>query len=194
MKRSGKRLSALKDAAETAVLVRVERPSITEDRLDGFVVGLSEKLVLLHLLDRSLFLDGYSAVPLRHVETARVLDDHDSFADRALRLRGERPLAQPKVLLHDLASLLSSADGLFPLVTIHAERLHADECYIGRARRMTRTAVELREIDPAARWGRIESYKFRDITRVDFGGRYEDALWQVSEHERCTGSPGGSIP
>ena len=35
--------------------------SLTEDRLDGYVAGLSEKLVLLHLLDKSLSLNGYMA-------------------------------------------------------------------------------------------------------------------------------------
>jgi hypothetical protein len=37
--------------------------------------------------------------------------------------------------------------------------------------------VTLLEIGPDATWdGRLESYQLSEITRVDFGGDYEDAL------------------
>jgi hypothetical protein len=45
---------------------------------------------------------------------------------------------------------------------------------------MAEKIVTLKKIDPDARWGDTKRYRFRDLTKVDFGGGYEEALMLVA--------------
>ena len=49
---------------------------------------------------------------------------------------------------------------------------------------MAEEAVALKKIDPDARWGDTKRYRFRDLTKVDFGGGYEQGLALVAEDNR----------
>jgi hypothetical protein len=75
---------------------------------------------------------------------------------------------------------LKRANELFPLITISRERIDRNACQIGRIVSMNRVSFELEEIDTDASWGGRHRYKFSDVTRVDFGGGYEDALARVA--------------
>ncbi len=77
-----------------------------------------------------------------------------------------------------------TANEQFPLVTIHRESMDDSVCYIGKVAKFTPKTVTLDKIDPAAEWNESTRYNLKDITRVDFGGGYENALWEVSEDER----------
>jgi hypothetical protein len=66
-------------------------------------------------------------------------------------------------------------------VTIHPKEQYAGTCCIGREARFSDGRVEFRAIDPEAGWiDDDEGYELAGITRVDFGGQYEEALWQVA--------------
>jgi hypothetical protein len=54
-----KQLSAV---AGTEELVRVRRTIRKADHLNGFVVGIGERWVLLNVFDPDMFLDGYAAL------------------------------------------------------------------------------------------------------------------------------------
>ena len=55
-----------------------------------------------------------------------------------------------------------------------------DVCWIGRETRVGETKVSILYIDPDAKWDEAPTeYRFSRITRVDFGGDYEDALYLV---------------
>lgn len=180
-----KRLAVLQSALNSGEMVCLHDGAAPEEKLRGYVVGLSETFVLLQLWEPSVMaLNGYLALPLREVMSARVLNEYDSFPDRALKVKGMRPQPQPDILLLDFPGLLSSADSHFPLITIHVGYLHPDACFVGRVERLTNKSVRLHELTPAARWGDTIKYRFKDITRVEFGGGYEDALWRVNQAER----------
>jgi hypothetical protein len=50
-------------------------------------------------------------------------------------------------------------------------------CFIGHPVRFTSRSVHLLGITPQAQWEvNPEKWAFADVTRVDFGGRYEEAL------------------
>jgi hypothetical protein len=66
------------------------------------------------------------------------------------------------------------------LFTIHQEWLDKEVCFIGRLAVRTATTFGLKEIDPDARWTRSRSYNFKDLTKVDFGGGYENALARLA--------------
>jgi hypothetical protein len=84
--------------------------------------------------------------------------------------------------LSNFSTLLPTASALFPLVTIHREVVDPDVVHIGVVKDIADGILTLREIDPNARWARkLGRHKISQITRVDFGGRYEDALARVGK-------------
>ncbi|MGC4046537.1 MAG: hypothetical protein QM758_22315 [Armatimonas sp.] len=149
----------------------------------GFIVGLEEEWVLMHMLSgATMKLNGYTA--LRVSDISKIVEDQ-SFATTALRMMGERPRPQHDLLLLDLPGLLSSASPVFPLMAIFREKLPNGGCYIGKVREMKPKKVEITAVNRGGEWMEAP-YKFRykDITRLDLGDGYLDALWLVARHTR----------
>jgi hypothetical protein len=97
--------------------------------------------------------------------------------ESALRKRRARRPRKPKVSVRGLRELLLSAGKGFPLVTIHGEKVDASVCQIGRVIGVTNGRTSILEIGPGASWNEAPTeYALEQITRVDFGGDYEDAL------------------
>lgn len=67
----------------------------------------------------------------------------------------------------------------FPLVTLHTEVADPDVCYIGRPVQLTSRVVT---IGPDATWDDDEwlTLAWADVTRIDFGGDYAQALALVA--------------
>nr|HEV7953831.1 hypothetical protein [Candidatus Acidoferrales bacterium] len=87
---------------------------------------------------------------------------------------------KPMVSVHSIEELLLSASRAFPLVTIHREKVDPDVCWIGRVVGIDRGRVSLLEIRPGAEWDDSPSkYRLREITQVNFGNDYENALHLV---------------
>jgi hypothetical protein len=71
------------------------------------------------------------------------------------------------------------------LITIHLEETKPDVCYIGRIIDLNSEQLTLLEIDPDAEWDyKPEVFSLREITQVNFGGGYEDALYLVGGEPR----------
>jgi hypothetical protein len=76
--------------------------------------------------------------------------------------------------------LIADAAELAPLVTLHIEKEDPNVCFIGRPVRFGRRSVRLLEISPEADWAdRPTKWRFDDLTRIEFGGRYEEALMLI---------------
>ena len=178
--KSGKSLAAradLETAAQQQSLVRLSRSIRRSDKLDGFVVGLGQGWVLLAVLDHNIYLNGFAAVRVADVKKVNRRGGPDSFVGKALTARGEWPPTGANVDLDDLAELVRSAAEVAPLVTLHLEAEDPTVCFIGRPVRLTSRSVHLVQITPEAEWDNEPTkWQFTDVTRVDFGGRYEEAL------------------
>ncbi len=74
-----------------------------------------------------------------------------------------------------------TAGQAFPLVAIHREEVDPDVCWIGRILEVTPELVRILEVGPDAVWETTpEEYLLKEITYVNFGGDYEDALHLVA--------------
>ena len=121
--------------------------------------------------------NGYLALRLSDVSRVKRCGGPDDFVGRALAARGEWPPAPVDVDLDSVAGLIKTAADVAPLVTLLVEEDDPNVCFIGRPVRFTDRSVRLLEITPKAKWAqRPTKWAFKDVTRVDFGGRYEDAL------------------
>src|SRR5688500_4176871 len=124
--------------------------------------------------------NGFQCFRMSDVRGLKVPHPYAAFAEAALKKRGERLPKKPRVSVDSLEDLLLSANRSFPLVTIHREKVAEGTCDIGRVAGVDKGRVCLLEITPDASWDAApREYRLRDITRVDFGGEYEEALHLV---------------
>lgn len=174
--------AGLAEALTHNTLVVAYRKDIDEDRLDGYVVGLSDSWVLLHLVDGSVaVLNGYTAVRLTDISRFNV---DEGFMDEYLRLRGMRSEKQPPIELQDLSALLLSVSKNYPLFMIHCERVEPGIGFVGQIEKLTKRNLHLKKFDSKAKWIDTEKFKLKNITRVDFGDGYGEALAWMDAHHR----------
>jgi hypothetical protein len=170
----------LEEAAKTQAHVRLSRSIRHGDKVDGFVVGLGSQWVLLAKLDLNMYLDGYAALRLSDVAKVKRRGGPGTFVGRALAARGQWPPVGVDVSLDSVTDLIADAAELAPLVTLYIEEEDPDVCFIGRPVRFGRRSVRLLEINPEADWAnRPTKWRFDDLTRIEFGGRYEEALMLI---------------
>ena len=184
----------LKRAMRRRLLVQFHRPFEWNSVL-GHVCATGPALFLVAVIGPDLRFNGFQVFRIRDVRRPRVPHKHAGFVETSLRLRGVKRPRTPRVRLDGLPGLLRSASRLFPLVTIHREAVDPDVCEIGRVLDVEERRVRIQEIDPDANWHREPSeYRISQITRVDFGGGYEEALALVAREGPTDrkGAPSGA--
>jgi hypothetical protein len=149
------------------------------------VLDVGAEIALLHRLSDSIHLDGYTVFRIADVTHVNLRPCYRSFYKRALALRRERPRLPRGIDLGSLARAIATASAAFPLVTLHREAISPDTCSIGTVRQMTEKSIVLRWLTPGATWdGDSPRYRLADITLLEFGGEYEDALARVAGARR----------
>ena len=148
--------------------------------------------MLIHVVSEDVTLNGYSIIQTDDIKSFRIMDaDQEEFHRRALNLRGMEPRLPSGLSLEALESMEAVLDligGVSPLASIFIEKFDPEVCFIGQVTAVSDGEVALLEIDPAAEWDEEpEIYKINDITRIDFGGLYEDALWSVAKYRETGG-------
>ena len=121
----------------------------------------------------------YDAVDTCHNPNVRNIKPapNTQFVETALRRCKESVAKKPPISLASIGALLTSAGRAFPLVAVYRERRDPEGCQIGEVRGVGRTHLDLHEIGPDAKWDATPTaYRLNEITRVAFGGDYEDAL------------------
>jgi hypothetical protein len=166
-------------AACGKVPVKFTRP-FEQGSTSGYVVKIGAEFFLLAVFGDGLRFNGFSCLRYRDVRHLEVPDKHVAFIEAALRKRGVQVLKGPNLDITSIESILVTANCAFPLITIFRERINPDICHIGRVVGLEKGRVSLLEIDCDASWDdEPEIYATKDITRIDFGGDYEDALHLV---------------
>lgn len=164
-------------------VVDFKRPKLDDDEVRGFVLDYSDSFTLLNVLDYDFYLNGFTVIRNSDITRYRTYDKDDYFLNMALRLKSIKPARKPKINLSNWESVLRTAQKLFPLLTIRREAISKDVCYIGKLVSVTNKTFTLYDIDPDANWDRPHQRKLADLTKVDFGRGYEDALWRVAKEE-----------
>jgi len=172
------RSAQLKRAMHQQQFVHFSR-RFEETPIRGYILDVGPKFFLLALVSDRFWFDGFECLRIADVRDIRP-DPYAAFAEAALRKRGERIPKKPRVSLAGIEELLLSAGRAFPLVTIHREQVDPEICNIGHVVTVDRGRLSLLEIHPDATWNTVSNtYRAREITRVNFGGDYEDALYLV---------------
>lgn len=159
----------------TRRLVRFTRP-FEQGSVNGYVLDVGREFFVIALVSDHIRFDGFQALRVRDV---RGLSDNPFavFVESALKKRREHRPRKPMVNVRSLRELLLSAGRAFPLITIHREKVDASVCHVGRLVGVAKGRASILEIGPGASWDEAPTaYALKQITRVDFGGDYEDAL------------------
>lgn len=157
------------------ILVRFSR-RFEQSTIQGYVIDVGPRFFLLALVNDRIRFDGFECFRRSDVKNLRP-DPYAAFVEAALKKRGDRRPKKPRVSVEKIDDLLLSAGRIFPLVVIHREQINPDVCWIGRVLGIQRGRVSLLEIGPDAMWEDTpEEYRVMEITRVSFGGDYENAL------------------
>jgi hypothetical protein len=171
---------ALREAMHSGRFVRFYR-RFEDSSIRGYVLDVGPEFFLLSLVSDRVRFDGFECFRISDVRNLRS-DPYAKFAETALKKRGEHKPKKPSINITNVGALLVSASRVFPLVTIHRERIEPDICHIGRVLNVGDDCLSLLEIGPDAQWDdSATEYRIREITRVNFGGDYEDALHVVGD-------------
>jgi hypothetical protein len=187
------RSSQLEDAWRERRFIRFSQRFETS-KIHGYVLDIGPKFFLLALVSDRIWFDGFQCFRIGDISNVRP-DPHEAFVQAALKKRDERLAKKPRVSVASLDKLLLSAGRAFPLVTICREQVAPDVCWIGRVHGVAHGRVSLLEISPHAVWDESPNeYRLREITRVRFGGEYENALHLVGGDPDVERPPARQMP
>ena len=153
------------------------------------MLDVGPSFFVVAVVDGRIRFDGFQCFRRRDVRKLQVPAKYAAFAESVLRKRSAPIPKKPAVDVSSLSLLLSTANRAFQLVTLHREEFDAGICHIGTVTDLTEDRVSLLEIGPDASWDeKPETYRLKEITRVDFGGDYEDALHLIGGSPKPNGS------
>ena len=147
----------------------------------GYVVDANENYVLLQLVDDRITLNGYSLLHISDITTIELEVEHARFIEKALEIR-KKKVRKPKLVdLTSIATVLSSINEHFPLMSIHREAHDPDTCWIGAIESICEKTIVLNEMNADAKWDGTKRIHMDEISRIDFNGGYEKALALVAK-------------
>ena len=152
---------------------------------EGYVFDIGPRFFLMATFGDGLRFDGFQCLRPLDVRALSVPSPHYKVVEAVLRKRRQRIPRKPRVDLSSLEALLMTANKTFSLVTIYRENVNPEVCHIGRVVDACKQTVSLLEIGPDALWDEEATlYSLNEITRVDFGGDYEEGLSIVSRAKK----------
>lgn len=176
-------VAVLQRARRENALVAVRRRVPSADRVEGYVVGVGRSWLALAKLNSGFELDGWAFLRLRDLK--EIGPPAGAMAPRVpeeiLRARSQWPPQAPAIDLDGFVGIVTSAAAASPLTAVFTEYDRPDSCWIGSVRSVGDQTLSLLEIDTKAEWDRRPRlFDAEDVTRLEFGGGYEEALNLVS--------------
>ena len=165
------------------VPVRIERSSVENAKgwLDGYVADFSEKLILIEVIGDHIRLDGWNILRKKDITTLEVPNPRYEFYEEALRLQGDRRGKLPRLQLDNVRTALETVNAASPLVVVHQELIDPDVCEIGRILEFNTRSFVMQTMGLHAEFHEeVDTFNYSDVTRIDFGGGYENALALVA--------------
>ncbi len=170
----------LQEALEEADVVAIDREDFDEVGELGYVVAVGRSLFVLLQISDAMRFNGFSVLRIDDVSQVELPHAHAGFVEAALRLREESVEGAPPIDLSSMGAAIRSAGRIEELVTLHTEVTEPGICKIGRVRSVDDESAKLIALDPDADWDdEVTAVPVADVTRIDIGGAYEEALLLV---------------
>ena len=162
---------------------RMDEPS-----WQGFLVTQSSELLVLHRVSDRYDLDGYCVFRAEDVVSVETEFPRCELIEHALRLKLEEARPPAGIDASSMRKLMESAQRLFGVLLIEREFVQPGEAEVGTIRMTSTDTYVLRWLDPDAHWrNNNRSFRYRDVTRLEFGGEYEQTLLAVARSRESDG-------
>lgn len=174
-------LPALRRMQDKHKAIRLVRRIQGADRLDGFIVGVGRKWLLLAKLP-DVRVDGFVAVRIRDIQRVQV-SPCDQLSRRLLESTGAWPPAGPNapIDLDRTSRLVQTSYAHAGLLNIQVEGVDPEVALIGSPSLDGKKWVVLDEVTSESEWdGSVSRWRRSEITRVEFSGSYESDLLLVA--------------
>ncbi len=170
----------LNELIEKESLVDVRRDDLEVHDIRGFILAVSAKLVLIGVVGDDIQHDGYTIIEMDDITFLRW--GTEPLLGWEKMLQGPRLDGLVKAL--DLSTwwgALEAARATARMVTFRRERIDSSTCYLSDRFQFSDLSIVGRQISTDGQ--RDGSFAFRsdDLTRIDFGGRYESGLIRILE-------------
>lgn len=169
--------SKLKASVGREKIMKIRRRSRPGYTIDGFVLAIGRRWVLLSQTSDGGHMNGYAAIRISDVQSIR---PDRSFRSEFAKTRPDWPPTLPPVSTElDLDSTKGMLRSLLVpghLLGIERDRRH-DAMWIGVPDGLTKKLLYLWEVTPRATWDEgALGYRLKTITSVVFGDQYQAAL------------------
>jgi hypothetical protein len=142
---------------------------------NGYAVRLGDEWALFQLVDRCGDEDGFAAIRLDTIAEIAPISSDESFLPGVLLKRPIAPLT-PDVDLAGERELLRSAQRESALIYLATDTMNPGAYWIVRVAGLEGEGAVLRNVSPTGEWYDGELCSYESISRIGFGGRYEEAL------------------
>jgi hypothetical protein len=143
---------------------------------DGFVIALTDDWLVMHALDDGVYLDDIVMLRLRDVSRVWFRDDN-AYHHRAIAGIGRSAAAFECDDSASASQLLSATSARADIFAIHLEGLDGEPLFIGRLVNLRKKSFDFHYVGRDGVWAsEVDRLKYRDITRIEVGGRYLQAL------------------
>ncbi|MDR7377795.1 hypothetical protein J2X19_002474 [Rhodoferax ferrireducens] len=159
-----------------------------ESPWQGFLVAESDCFVVLHRVGDRFDLDGYCA--FRRIDIVSIAESFEKqdLIQRALRLNGQDPMIPKRIDCTSTRSLMESAQEEFGVLVIEREKVQPDEVQVGTIRMTSEDTYVLRWLSVNAEWENDDRpFRYKDITKLEFGAGYEQTLLAVARSRERDG-------
>jgi hypothetical protein len=161
---------------------------IDDHAFHGFVVARNNVVVVLHQVSDRFNLDGYSGFRVEDLQSIERAFAKRDLLERALRLKEEVAKVPADVDASSMKALMDSAQRVFGVLWIERELVHPDEAEVGTIRMTSEDTYVLQWLDPNAQWDNDDRpFRYRDVTRLQFGTEYEQTLLAVARSREADG-------
>lgn len=156
--------------------VTIWRKHLDADRTSGFVIAVLDDWVVLQDLYEAVYLDDVVLLRLDYVTKVEAHQDR-AYVSRAVAGLGESLQEFECALDATINDLLGIVAERSDLVCIHLENKKNYWFAIGKILAIGRNRLDLHYIGRDGVWcGFVDAWKLKDITRIEFGGKYLRAL------------------
>ncbi len=159
----------------------IRRKGLDADETSGFVIAVTDEWVVLQDLVETAYLD--TVVLLRMDYVTKVVRHNDSaYVSRAVGGLGvplEEFVCPPNASAGELLRLINDRA---ELVCVYLETRKDYWLALGKVLRIGPKRLDLHYVGRDGVWvDFVDRWKLKDITRIEFGGRYIQALEQFSD-------------
>jgi hypothetical protein len=161
-----------------ATPVRIRRTVEAAESMHGVVLDISDEWVLFANLRECAYLDGFDAVRLDKIISAK---PQLTFAKFISENNPWPPAAPAGLELSSVHSIITGAMDHGIIVAILREALYPGQLLIGAVTQWRKKSLRLLTIDQKCRWEDFtDKLKFKDITRISFDDDYTRAVLAIA--------------